>query len=152
MRRGDLAVLDCGARIEGYHGDMCRTVAIGGPDAVQRPMLAAVAESVRTATGAARPGARVADVNAAAHEAVRAAGFGDSWWGAFMPHGTGTGQHEMPHALADGELVLEPGMVMCIEPGIAVPDVGAVILEQMILVGDAGAETLTALPLEMWDG
>ena len=152
MRRGDLAVLDCGARIEGYHGDMCRTVAIGGPDAVQRPMLEAVAESVRAATDAARPGARVADVNAAAHEAVRAAGFGDAWWGAFMPHGTGTGQHEMPHALADGELVLEPGMVMCIEPGIAVPDVGAVILEQMVLVGDAGAETLTALPLEMWDG
>ena len=58
----------------------------------------------------------------------------------------------MPHALADADLVLEPGMVMCIEPGIALPDVGAVILEQMILVADAGAETLTALPLEMWDG
>jgi len=152
MRRGDLAVLDCGARIEGYHGDMCRTVAIGGPDAVQRPMLAAVAKSVAAATAAARPGANVADVNAAAHEEVRAAGFGDSWWGAFMPHGTGTGQHEMPHALADGDLVLEPRMVMCIEPGIAVPGVGAVILEQMILVGDAGAETLTVLPLEMWGG
>ena len=41
---------------------------------------------------------------------------------------------------------------MCIEPGIAVPDVGAVILEQMILVGEAGAETLTSLPLELWDG
>jgi Xaa-Pro aminopeptidase len=149
MRRGDLAVLDCGARVAGYHGDMCRTVAIGGPDAVQAPMLSAVAESVRAATAAARPGARVADVNAAAHEAVVAAGFGDSWWGAFMPHGTGTGQHEIPHALADGELVLEPGMVMCIEPGIAVPNVGAVILEQMILVGEAGAETLTRLPLEM---
>lgn len=152
MRQGDLAVLDCGARVEGYHGDMCRTVVIGGPDAVQGPMLAAVAESVRAATAAARPGARVADVHAAAHEAVRAAGFGDSWWGAFMPHGTGAGQHEMPHALADGELVLEPGMVMCVEPGIAVPDVGAVILEQMILVGAAGAETLTALPLEMQHG
>jgi len=152
MRQGDVAVLDCGARVEGYHGDMCRTVVIGGPDAVQGPMLAAVAESVRAATAAARPGARVADVHAAAHEAVRAAGFGDSWWGAFMPHGTGAGQHEMPHALADGELVLEPGMVMCVEPGIAVPDVGAVILEQMILVGAAGAETLTALPLEMQHG
>jgi Xaa-Pro aminopeptidase len=58
----------------------------------------------------------------------------------------------MPHALADAELVLEPGMVMCVEPGIAVPDVGAVILEQMILVGAAGAETLTALPLEMQHG
>ena len=152
MRRGDLAVLDCGARVAGYHGDMCRTVAIGGPDAVQGPMLAAVAGSVRAATAAARPGARVADVHAAAREAVRAAGFGDHWWGAFMPHGTGTGQHEMPHALADGELVLEPGMVMCIEPGIALPDVGAVILEEMILVGEGGAETLTALPLEMSPG
>jgi Xaa-Pro aminopeptidase len=152
MRRGDLAVLDCGARVEGYHGDMCRTVAIGGPDAAQRRMLEGVAESIHAATAAARPGARVADVNAAAHEAVRAAGFGDAWWGAFMPHGTGTGQHEMPHALADGDLVLRAGMVMCIEPGIAVPDVGAVILEQMILVGEGGAETLTALPLELWDG
>jgi Xaa-Pro aminopeptidase len=152
MRPGDLAVLDCGARIEGYHGDMCRTVVIGGPDAVQRGMLDAVAASVRAATAAARPGARVADVNAAAHEAVRSAGFDAAWWGAFMPHGTGTGQHEMPHALADGDLVLEPGMVMCIEPGIAVPDFGAVILEQMILVGEGGAETLNALPLELWDG
>jgi Xaa-Pro aminopeptidase len=152
MRRGDLAVLDCGARVEGYHGDMCRTVAIGEPDADQRRMLEAVAESVHAAIAAARPGARVADVHAAAHEAVRAAGFGDVWWGAFMPHGTGTGQHEMPHALADGDLELQPGMVMCIEPGIAVPDVGAVILEQMILIGEGGAETLTALPLELWDG
>jgi Xaa-Pro aminopeptidase len=148
MRRGDLAVLDCGARVAGYHGDMCRTVAVGGPDAVQGLMLAAVAASVHAATAAARPGARVADVNAAAYEAVASAGFGDSWWGAFMPHGTGTGQHEMPHALADAELALEPGMVLCIEPGIAVRDVGAVILEQMILVCEAGAETLTALPLE----
>jgi Xaa-Pro aminopeptidase len=151
IRAGDLAVLDCGARLEGYHGDMCRTITVGPPDAVQRRMLEAVAESVRTATAAARPGARVADVNAAAHEVVRAAGFGDAWWGAFMPHGTGTGQHEMPHALADADLVLEPGMVMCIEPGIAVPGAGAVILEQMILVGEARAETLTALPLELWD-
>jgi Xaa-Pro aminopeptidase len=152
MRRGDLAVLDCGARVAGYHGDMCRTVAIGGPDAAQRRMLEAVAESVRAATLAACPGARVADVHAAAHEAVRAAGFGDAWWGAFMPHGTGTGQHEMPHALADAELVLRAGMVMCIEPGIAVPDVGAVILEQMVLVGEGEAETLITLALELWDG
>lgn len=152
MRAGDLAVLDCGARIHGYHGDMCRTIVVGGPDAVQRRMLEAVAESVRAASAAAHPGARVADVNTAARNAVRAAGFGDAWWGSFMPHGTGTGQHEMPHALANGDLVLEPGMVMCIEPGIAIPDAGAVILEQMILVLERGAETLTALPLELWDG
>jgi Xaa-Pro aminopeptidase len=152
MRAGDLAILDCGARIHGYHGDMCRTVVVGTADASQRRMLRAVAGSVLAATAAARPGARVGDVNAAAHAAVREAGFGDAWWGSFMPHGTGTGQHEMPHALANGDLVLEPGMVMCVEPGIAIPNVGAVILEQMILVGDDATETLTALPLELWEG
>ena len=107
MRRGDLAVLDCGARVGGYHGDMCRTVVIGGPDAA---CSGACSRRWPRASGRRRrppaPALAVADVNAAAHEAVRAAGFGDAWWGAFMPHGTGTGQHEMPHALADGELVL----------------------------------------------
>jgi Xaa-Pro aminopeptidase len=152
MRGGELAVLDCGARVEGYHGDMCRTVVIGRPDAGQRAMLEAVAAAVAAATRSARPGARVGDVSAAALSAVEAAGFGEHWWGYYMPHGAGAAQHEPPDAGADGELRLEPGMVMCIEPGITLPGVGAVILEQMIHVTQGGAETLNELPLALWDG
>ena len=148
MRRGELAVLDCGARIDGYHGDMCRTVVVGRPDAAQRAML----EAVAAATRSARPGVRVGDVSGAALSAVEQAGFGDNWWGYYMPHGAGAAQHEPPDTGADGELRLEPGMVMCIEPGITIPGVGAVILEQMIHITPGGAETLNELPLALWDG
>jgi Xaa-Pro aminopeptidase len=150
LEAGDLAVLDCGARVHGYHGDMCRTVVVGGgADRHKRAMLDAVSASVRAATEAARPGTRVREVTAAAESAVRDAGFGEHWWGYYMPHGTGTGQHEAPDTHTDGHLRLEPGMVMCVEPGIAVPGTGAVILEQMIHVTASGAETLTQLPLEL---
>ena len=125
LQRGDLAVLDCGARIHGYHGDMCRTVVVGAAvDDRKRVMLEAVAAGVRAATDAARPGARVRDVTAAAEREARGAGFGGQWWGYYMPHGTGTGQHEAPDTHTDGDLRLAPGMVMCVEPGIAVPGTG----------------------------
>ena len=68
-----------------------------------------------------------------------------------MPHGAGVGQHEPPHGRADAEMTLVPGMVLCIEPGVAVPGVGAVILEQMVHVTSDGAEVLNDLPLDMWD-
>jgi Xaa-Pro aminopeptidase len=150
LQAGDLAVLDCGARIHGYHGDMCRTVVVGGAaEGRKRAMLDAVSASVQAATAAARPGALVRDLTAAAEIPVRDAGFGEHWWGYYMPHGTGTGQHEAPDTHADGDLPLEPGMVMCIEPGIAVPGIGAVILEQMVHVTASGAETLNQLALEL---
>ena len=151
MTAGEYVVLDCGARVEGYHGDMCRTVIVGPPSAEQRRVLEAVERCVHAAIAAARPGATVRDVHQAARRSVEASGYGDNWWGYYMPHGAGTGQHEIPAGLDDGDLVLVPGMVMCIEPGVALPGVGAVILEQMVVVGDGGAETLNALPLDLWD-
>jgi len=151
MEAGEYVVLDCGARVEGYHGDMCRTVVVGPPSQEQRRVLEAVAECVHAATDAARPGATVRDVHGAARRSVTEAGFGEHWWGYYMPHGAGTGQHELPAGLDDADLVLTPGMVMCIEPGVTLPGVGGVILEQMVAIGETRAETLNALPLDLWD-
>ena len=151
MEAGEYVVLDCGARVEGYHGDMCRTVVVGPPSQEQRRVLEAVAECVHAATDAARPGATVRDVYGAARRSVTEAGFGEHWWGYYMPHGAGTGQHELPAGLDDADLVLTPGMVMCIEPGVTLPGVGGVILEQMVAIGETRAETLNALPLNLWD-
>ena len=58
MRSGDAVVLDCGARVHGYHGDMCRTVAVGEPSPELERALEAVAAAVEAGTAAARPGAR----------------------------------------------------------------------------------------------
>jgi len=151
MEAGEYVILDCGARVEGYHGDMCRTVIVGPPSAQQRHVLEAVAACVAAAIDAARPGVTVRDVHEAARRSVTGAGYGDGWWGYYMPHGAGTGQHELPSGLDDGDLVLVPGMVMCIEPGVTLPGAGGVILEQMVAIGASGAETLNQLPLELWE-
>lgn len=151
MERGELAVLDCGARVAGYHGDMCRTVTLGPPSGRQRTMLGAVRAAVDAAVAAVRPGTLVGDVTGAAEATVVEAGLGEYWWGYYMPHGAGVGQHEPPHGRADAEMTLVPGMVLCIEPGVAVPGIGAVILEQMVHVTTDGAEVLNHLPLELWD-
>ena len=147
----DIVVLDCGARVSGYHGDMCRAVVIGGPDREQRRMLEAVAAGVRAGTAAAHPGATVRSVQVAARTAIADAGYGDAFWGYYMPHGAGAAQHEMPLGLAHADMLLEAGMVLCIEPGISIPGVGGIVLEQMIHVGSNGAEVLNTLPLELWE-
>jgi Xaa-Pro aminopeptidase len=150
IARGDLVVLDCGARVAGYHGDMCRAIVVGAADPMQLRLLEAARDAVTAATQAARPGVKIRDVHTAARTAVEEAGLGEHFWGYYMPHGIGAGQHETPLGLHDGDLVMEEGMVVCVEPGIAVPGVGGVVLEQMIAIGPDGAETLNTLPLELW--
>ncbi len=150
MQAGDYVVLDCGARVAGYHGDMCRSVTVGPPSTRQLEALRAVAEAVNGAIQTARPGVSVGDVHRAARAAVEQAGFGEHWWGYYMPHGAGAAQHEPPAGMSDEELLLRQNMVICVEPGITLPGEGAVILEQMVLITAAGAEPLTRLPLELW--
>ena len=147
LQAGDCVVLDCGARVEGYHGDMCRSLTVGPPSERQRRALRAVESAVENAIETARPGVSVGDIHRAARESVVEAGFGENWWGYYMPHGTGAAQHEPPAGMSDEDLVLEEGMVICVEPGITLPGEGAFILEQMVRVTADGAEVLTRLPL-----
>ena len=151
LERGDLVVLDCGARVSGYHGDMCRSTVVGEPAPQQLKMLEAVRSGIEAGIEAARPGAVVRDIHHAAMAAVTEAGFGDAWWGDYMPHGIGAGQHEPPIGLPDGDVVLFPGMCLCIEPGVGVPGVGGVVLEQMIQITQDGRRVLNTLPLALWE-
>jgi Xaa-Pro aminopeptidase len=151
LRRGQLAVLDCGARLHGYHGDMCRTKVVGGPNDDQKTMLEAVEHAVEMAIDAAKPGVTIGAIRDVAADAIEDRGFGQYWWDAFMPHGNGTGQHEPPNAKEHPDMALLEGMVLCIELGITVPDEGAVIIEQMVAIGSAGAEVLNEYPTNTWD-
>jgi Xaa-Pro aminopeptidase len=150
MRAGEAVVLDCGARVQGYHGDMCRTVAVGEPAPEVERALEAVAAAVEAAIDAARPGVAVAELREAARGAVVDAGLAEAWWGEFMPHGAGTGQHEPPYGDRDPACELREGMVLCIEPGVLIPQVAGVVHEQMIAVTASGADVLNRLPLRMW--
>ena len=150
MRAGEAVLLDCGARVYGYHGDMCRTVAVGEPPPELEQALEAVAAAVEAAIDAARPGVAVGDLRESARGAVVEAGLGEAWWGEFMPHGAGTGQHEPPYGDRDPACELREGMVLCIEPGVLLPGVAGVVHEQMIAVRPGRAEVLNLLPLRMW--
>ena len=104
------------------------TCAARSPSASRRrsssAALEAVAAAVEAGTAAARPGALVGDLREAARGAVVAAGLGEAWWGEFMPHGAGTGQHEPPYGDRDPACELCEGMVLCIEPGVLLPGDG----------------------------
>jgi Xaa-Pro aminopeptidase len=150
MLAGEAMLLDCGARVHGYHGDMCRTVAVGEPPADIEQALEAVAAAVEAAIAAARPGTTVGALREAARTTVAGAGLGEAWWGEFMPHGAGTGQHEPPYGDRDAAVALCEGMVLCIEPGVLLPGTGGVVHEQMIPITATGAEVLNRLPLRMW--
>ncbi len=151
LAKGELAVLDCGARYYGYHGDICRTVVVGRPSPAQERMLQAVEECVSSTIAAVRVGVSVGMIRGVAATCIAKAGFADNWWDAFLPHGIGTGQHEMPKGEKHSNLQLHEGMVLCIEAGLLVPEHGAVIIEQMIAVTQDRAEVLNKLPTNMWE-
>lgn len=154
FQRGDMITVDCGARFGGYHADMTRTVVLGRPAAWQRDLHRLVAEAQRAGIEAAVAGAAPADVDAAARDVITQAGHGEHF-----PHGVGHGVgleiHEAP-ALGPGK----PGKLaaqvpITVEPGVYLPGMGGVRIEDTLVVRAAGAAapgdvlTTTTTPREL---
>jgi len=145
LRRGDLVVVDWGAEWNGYFSDMTRTFLLGGGGGEKRRLCDIVLEAQASALRRARPGVGAREVDEAARSVIREAGYG-----LFFNHGTGHGVgldvHEMPRVSAQGRGRLEPGMVFTVEPGIYVPTLGGVRIEDMVLMTEEGPKRLTRLP------
>jgi methionyl aminopeptidase len=118
LRAGDLLSIDCGAAIDGYHGDAAVTVGIGEIDTKGRALIDATERALSAGIAAARPGARLGDISHAVERVAREARFG-------LPtglggHGVGTEMHEDPHVPNTGRpnrgLPLREGLVLAIEP------------------------------------
>jgi Xaa-Pro aminopeptidase len=92
-----------------------------------------------------RPGIPIHELDAAARDHIRNCGYGD-YFGHGLGHGVGLAVHEDPTINAENKNVLQEGMVFTIEPGIYVPNLGGVRLEDMVRVTSQGAEVLTYLP------
>ncbi len=145
LTHGDLLTIDCGARVEGYHADCTRTVAIGHLD----DQLAEVHEVVRQAQAAGRAavhdGATGDQVDTAAREVIEQAGHG-----AHFVHGTGHGVgleiHESPGIARGSSAVLTDGTALTVEPGVYLPQRGGVRIEDTVLVAGGGARVLTDAP------
>jgi Xaa-Pro aminopeptidase len=94
---------------------------------------------------AIRPGVKAQEVDAEARSVIEQAGFGRFFTHA-LGHGLGMDVHENPRLRKGSETILEPGMIMTVEPGIYIPDWGGVRIEDDVLVTAEGREVLTSLP------
>lgn len=139
---GDLVTMDFGALVDGYHADMTRTVAIGEPSSALRRLHGVVRAAQQAGVEAVRPGATTQSVDTACRQVISDAGHADHF-----VHGTGHGVglliHEEPFLGATTAGTLKSGMAITVEPGVYVPGLGGVRIEDVVLVGETGAERLT---------
>ncbi len=137
-----LVTIDAGCRVDGYASDCTRTFATGDlPDALARAYEVCL-EAELAGLEAYGPGMSGRNADAAARDLITAAGFGENF-GHGLGHGIGLEVHEQPAARAESTDTFEAGNVISCEPGIYLPDVGGVRIEDMVLITDAGSERLT---------
>jgi methionyl aminopeptidase len=115
---GDIVSIDCGAIIEGWHGDAAITIPVGGVDDESQRLIATTKAALDAAIAVTAPGGRLGDIGAAVEGVARAAGY--SVVKEYVGHGIGTAMHEDPEVPNYGQagrgLKLRAGMVLAIEP------------------------------------
>jgi Xaa-Pro aminopeptidase len=142
-------LIDWGAVYRGYHGDMTRTFALGKWPKKLAEIYPIVLEAHEAAAAALAPGKSTTEIDKIAREIITKAGFGEAF-GHGLGHGVGLHAHEEPrlsHMLAGTRL--EAGQVVTIEPGIYLPGVGGVRIEDVYVVTGEGSKNLCSLPRTM---
>jgi Xaa-Pro dipeptidase len=148
LQRGDTLLFDFGAAHQGYNADITRTVFVGEPEDDARRFYETVQEANRIGRDSVRPGMTASAVDDAVQRFLEASPFA-----AHIVHKTGHGLgldvHEAPQVMRGDDTVLEPGMVITIEPGLYVPGLRGVRIEDDVAVTEGGAESLTRFPREL---
>jgi Xaa-Pro aminopeptidase len=142
---GELVTIDFGCRLDGYHSDETVTLALGEVSDKLRIIFNVVLEAHDRAMSAVAPGVALSELDRIARDHIRGCGFGD-YFGHGLGHGVGLEIHEAPTVSPRSKHAAEAGMVFTIEPGIYVPGVGGVRIEDMVLVTADGYQPLTKIP------
>ncbi len=149
LEQGDLVTFDFGALYQGYCSDMTRTVMVGEPTDKQREIYGIVLEAQKRGVAACRPGITGKELDAVCRSYIAEKGYGE-YFGHGTGHGVGRFIHEGPRvSQRGGDVVLQPGMVVTVEPGIYLPGWGGVRIEDMLLITESGAESFTHSPKEL---
>lgn len=139
---GELVVIDFGVRVDGYCCDLTRTYSPVKWERRAREIYRVVLEAQRAALQLIRPGTPARDVDGAARGVIERAGFGEQF-GHGTGHGVGLEVHELPNLSPRSGDILQPGMVVTVEPGIYIENFGGVRIEDMVLVTATGCEVLS---------
>ncbi len=148
----EILLIDWGASGTFYKSDLTRVIATRKISPKLEKVYRLVLTAQERAIAAIRPGAKAHDIDAEARTTITDAGFGQ-FFGHGLGHGIGLQVHEAPAVRQNSETILEPGMVVTVEPGIYLPGWGGVRIEDDVLVTPEGCEVLTSVtkdPLPVW--
>ncbi|MBB2480272.1 aminopeptidase P family protein [Bacillus sp. APMAM] len=143
IKKGDLVLFDLGVIYEGYCSDITRTVAYDHINDEQHKIYHTVLKAEEEAVKAVKPGIKAKELDQLARDIITDAGYGE-YFTHRLGHGLGIGVHEFPSVTNTNELVLKEGMVFTIEPGIYVPGIAGVRIEDDVFVTKNGVDVLTS--------
>lgn len=139
-------LVDWGCIVDGYNSDLTRTFGVGKMPAKLREAYRIVLDAQLAAIDAIRPGRMCAEIDAVARKVITDAGLGQ-YFGHGLGHGLGMDVHEEPYFNGlSTDVPVEPGLVMTVEPGVYIPGLGGVRVEDDVLVTETGCRVLSDFP------
>lgn len=141
----ELITIDMGANYQNYSSDITRTILLGKENNKQKEIFSLVLEAQMAALEFLKPGVSCKEVDSIARKIITRGGYGE-YFGHGLGHGVGLDIHELPRVSFSDDTVLQPGMVITIEPGIYLPEMGGVRIEDSVLITDESYEILTWFP------
>ncbi|HTP08275.1 MAG TPA: Xaa-Pro peptidase family protein [Anaerolineae bacterium] len=148
IQAGEVLLLDFGITLDGYNSDITRTFVVGHAPEEIKKIYELVKQANAAGRAAARPGATGQDVDHAARKVITEAGYGQ-YFTHRTGHGLGLEGHEPPYMVEGNATPLEVGNTLTIEPGIYVPGLGGVRIEDDMVITENGAESLTTYDREL---
>ncbi|WP_405054383.1 M24 family metallopeptidase [Tepidibacillus marianensis] len=145
---GDLVTMDFGAIYQGYVSDITRTFAIGKVNEKQREIYNIVLEAQLNGVKHVRAGMTGIEADDLTRSIIASYGYGE-YFGHSTGHGIGLDVHEGPALAMKSNIVLKPGMVVTVEPGIYISKFGGVRIEDDVVITERGGEILTHSPKEL---
>jgi Xaa-Pro aminopeptidase len=144
----ELVTIDFGAVLNGFNSDETVTVAVGRPEDRLCRIYSVVKEAHDLAIAAVKPGIACCELDRIAREHIKSSGYGE-YFGHGLGHGLGLEIHEKPVISPRTNLLVEAGMVFTIEPGIYIPGLGGVRIEDTLAVTEQGCRLLTQMSKDL---
>jgi Xaa-Pro aminopeptidase len=145
IEAGHTVIIDVGALYDGYHSDMTRTFFVGTPTLEQLELYDVVRQAQQAGVAAVEEGIGTSELDGVCRRAIAESGRGD-WFSHGTGHGVGLLIHEDPFVNSTGDLRLQQGDVVTVEPGVYREGFGGIRVEDLVVVTDAGCRVLTNSP------
>ncbi len=144
----EMVTIDIGCRVDGYHSDLTRTVAVGKPKAEMKKIYGIVLDAQKKAIDRIRDGVPAKSIDRVARTAVSKAGY-DKYFRHSTGHGVGLEVHELPRISSKSKDMLLKGSVVTVEPGVYVPGLGGIRIEDDVIITEEGNRILSSVEKEL---